>query len=171
MAAYTAASKAGAVDKVEGELTTFAASVNKNPSLAAFLNNPTIPRSEKTKQVDQIFDASKFSSITRNLFLTLSANGRLADSLEIVKGYSELMAASRGVISVTIISAEELKKKQLETIQLAVAKYLPAGKKVEIDTKVNPGILAGLQVLIDDKFLDLSAISRINELSQSIDSA
>lgn len=85
-----------------------------------------------------LFD-EKFSSITRNLFLTLGANGRLSDSLKIIDGFSgafhlltavfvncliifltflnlnsltELMQAGRGVIDVTIISAEEVKVTQ-----------------------------------------------------------
>lgn len=51
MATYTAASKAGALEKVESELTSFAEVVKKNANLAAFLSNPTIPRSEKTSKV------------------------------------------------------------------------------------------------------------------------
>lgn len=51
MATYTAASKAGALEKVESELTSFAEVVKKNANLAAFLSNPTIPRSEKTNKV------------------------------------------------------------------------------------------------------------------------
>eukprot|EP01033_Poteriospumella_lacustris_P012056 gene12056-8612_t len=171
MATYTAASKAGALEKVESELTSFAEVVKKNANLAAFLSNPTIPRSEKTSKVSHLFDESKFSSITRNLFLVLSANGRLGESLKIVEGYGELMQAKRGVVNITIISAEQLKKPQLESVQQAVAKYVGAGKKVEISTKVNPAILSGLQVLIGDKFLDLSVASRIGDISKSLDAA
>jgi F-type H+-transporting ATPase subunit O len=171
MATYTAASKAGALEKVETELLSFAEVVKKNANLSAFLGNPTIPRQEKTNKVSQLFDETKFSSITRNLFLTLSANGRLGESLKIVDGYSELMQANRGVVNVTIISAEELKKKQLESVQQALGKFIGAGKKVEINTKINPSILSGLQVLVGDKFLDLSVSSRINDISKSLDAA
>lgn len=81
------------------------------------------------------------------------------------------MQANRGIINVTIISAEELKKKQLESVQQAVGKFVGAGKKVEINTKVNPAILSGLQVLIGDKFLDLSVLSRINDISKSLEAS
>jgi F-type H+-transporting ATPase subunit O len=81
------------------------------------------------------------------------------------------MQAKRGVVNITIISAEQLKKPQLESVQQAVAKYVGAGKKVEISTKVNPAILSGLQVLIGDKFLDLSVASRIGDISKSLDAA
>lgn len=40
------------------------------------------------------------------------------------------MQASRGAVKVTIISAEALKKKQVETIQEAVMKIIGSGKPV-----------------------------------------
>jgi hypothetical protein len=42
----------------------------------------------------------------------------------------ELMQASRGAVKVTIVTAEALKKKQLETIQQAVQDFVGAGKVV-----------------------------------------
>lgn len=80
------------------------------------------------------------------------------------------MQASRGIVNVTIISAEELKKAQAEKITAAVGKLVGTGKKVEVRTEINPAILAGLQVMIGDKFLDLSAASRISEVSKALES-
>eukprot|EP00599_Poterioochromonas_sp_BG-1_P005828 CAMPEP_0173149682 /NCGR_PEP_ID=MMETSP1105-20130129/10477_1 /TAXON_ID=2985 /ORGANISM="Ochromonas sp., Strain BG-1" /LENGTH=171 /DNA_ID=CAMNT_0014064607 /DNA_START=196 /DNA_END=711 /DNA_ORIENTATION=- len=170
MATYTAASKAGLLEKVEAELTAFAEVVKKNPKIEQFLENPTVPRAEKTQKVGGLLDESKFSHITRNLFLTLSANGRLNESLNVIRGYQELLQAARGSINVTIISAEALKKAQVETIQKAVAK-IAGDKTLEVKLQVEPSILGGLQVLIGDKFLDLSVSSRVNELTKTLDAS
>jgi F0F1-type ATP synthase delta subunit len=43
---------------------------------------------------------------------------------------AELMQASRGAVKVTIISAEALKKKQLEAVQAGVMSFIGAGKSV-----------------------------------------
>jgi F0F1-type ATP synthase delta subunit len=40
------------------------------------------------------------------------------------------MQASRGAVKVTIISAEALKKKQLEAVQAGVMSFIGAGKSV-----------------------------------------
>ena len=42
------------------------------------------------------------------------------------------MQASRGAVDVTIISAEALKKKQVETIQQAVLKFVGDSKSVSV---------------------------------------
>lgn len=122
----------GVLDRVESELVAFAEVVKKNQNIAAFLNNPTIPRPEKSAKLTALFD-DKFSHITRNLFITLSDNGRAADALQVITSYVELMQAARGSTSVSIISAEPLKKKQLEAVQAAVTKIVGEKKSVSLN--------------------------------------
>ncbi len=99
------------------------------------------------------------------------------------------METSRGVVKVTITSAEPLKKKTLESIQSAVVSMAGAGKtvsyfcnkyiivflwyicQVQIETKEDPSILGGLQILVGDKFLDLSVSSRIAEVTATLESS
>lgn len=107
--------------------------------------------------------------MTRNLFLTLSLNGRVGEATKVIQQYQELMAESRGLVKVSVTTAEPLKKKQLETIQASVTKMVGAGKSVEIEQKVDPSLLSGLQLLVGDKFLDLSVNSRIKQLSAALD--
>lgn len=62
--------------------------------------------------------------------LTLAANGRIGEAGKVISNFSELMQASRGAVKVTIISAEALKKKQLDTIQAGIVSMVGAGKTV-----------------------------------------
>ena len=66
-------------------------------------------------------------------------------------------------------SAEPLKKKTLESLQAAILKIAGKDKTIDLTVEVNENILGGLQVLIGDKFLDLSVNSRINTLSKSLE--
>lgn len=79
------------------------------------------------------------------------------------------MAADRGSVKVTIISSDALKKKQLDTIQAGIISIVGAGKTIDIEAKVDESILGGLQVMIGDRFLDLSVSSRVTELSKSLE--
>jgi F-type H+-transporting ATPase subunit O len=170
-AVYTAASKIKALDTVETELKAFRETISKSVALSDYLKNPTIPRPDKVAQMGDIFDEKKFSYVTRNLFMTMAANGRVGDSVKVIDAFEELMQASRGAVKVTIISAESLKKKQLDTIQAGIMSMIGAGTSVEVETKVDESIMGGLQILVGDKFLDLSVASRVAELSKSLDSA
>lgn len=145
--------------------------LKKSPQLAAFLENPTIPRAEKTSRISALFDVSKFSHVTHNLFLTLAANGRIDLSQKVVSAYLDLMQESRGAVHVTIISAEALKKEKLDLVQKAVLKFVGTGKSVDVKLQVEPNIISGLQVKIGDKFLDLSVASRIAAITKTLDTA
>eukprot|EP00341_Mesodinium_pulex_P007418 CAMPEP_0116933120 /NCGR_PEP_ID=MMETSP0467-20121206/28839_1 /TAXON_ID=283647 /ORGANISM="Mesodinium pulex, Strain SPMC105" /LENGTH=211 /DNA_ID=CAMNT_0004613923 /DNA_START=50 /DNA_END=685 /DNA_ORIENTATION=+ len=171
-AVYTSASKAGMLEKVENELVAFSSTLKSSPSFAAFLSNPTIPRGEKAVKLEQLLgEEKKISHITRNLFVTMSANGRIGDASKVVSAFLELMDESRGVLSVVITSAEPLKKKTLESVQASVMAMAGPGKQVQITTKEDPSIIGGLQILVGDKFLDLSVSSRIAEVTSALESS
>jgi len=163
-AVYTSASKAGQLDKVESELLAIAQTASSSPAFAQFLENPLISRSDKEKTVTELLGSGKVSAVTLNLMTTLAGNARLSETSKIVDTYSQLMKASRGEVSATIISADPLTKAQTDAVASAMKNQVGAGKKVVLSTEVDPSILGGLQVQIGDQFLDLSVKSRIDEL-------
>ena len=103
--------------------------------------------------------------------MTLSANGRIGDVEKVVSAYTELMEASRGAIKVVVTSAEALPKKKQDTITSAVMSMVGKNAKVSMEMKQDPAILGGLQVLVGDRFLDLSINSRVQALSSTLESA
>ncbi len=170
-AIYTAASKAKSLDKVESELNSIVNTMKKSPAFGSFMTSPTVARDEKAKQLAGLLDEKQFSFLTRNTFLTLAANGRLSDVEKVVGAYTELMEASRGAIKVVVTSAEALPKKKQETITNAVMSMVGKNAKVTMEMKQDPAILGGLQVLIGDRFMDLSVNSRVQSLTQTLNSA
>lgn len=168
-ATYIAASKINQLDQVEAELKAFKTTILKQPNLASFLENPSVSRGQKQKQIDSMLDEKKFSHISRNLLMTMAANGRIKEAPKVISAFEEIMQAARGTVEVTIISAETLKEKELATITKGIMSMVAKGKTVNIANKVDGNILGGLQVMIGDTFLDLSVSSRVLELSATMD--
>jgi F-type H+-transporting ATPase subunit O len=166
-ATYMAASKAGTLDKVEGELNAIAKSAVASPAFKGFLENPLIPREAKSAQIEKLMKDSKASQITVNLCTTLAGNAKLADLPKVAATFSKLMKAKRGEVDATIISAYELPKKQSDQIAAAIKANSEGAKEVVISSKIDPSIIGGIQVQIGDKFLDLSIKSRIEEISRA----
>lgn len=171
MAAYTAASKAGSLEKVEAELLAFQDVLSKNSAFADYLSDPTVPKPDKTKMVADILGDKKISSITCNLLTMMSANGRVGDAAKMANEFSNLMEVARGNVNAEVISAEPLTKKQASAVESAVMSLVGKGKKVELAFSVNPEILGGLQVNIGDNVMDLSVASRVTELNGSLEGA
>jgi F-type H+-transporting ATPase subunit O len=168
-ALYTAASKASLLPKVEVEIAAFSAVMKKNEGFASFFKDPTISRGDKERMVDSLTEGKKFSYITQNLLVTMAANGRIGDASKVADTFIELMEASRGSVKATIISAEALKKGQAKDIEAAVMNMIGKGKKVDLTFKEDSNILGGLQVVLDDKVLDLSIAARVTDLNMVLE--
>lgn len=166
-ATYIAASKAGLLEKVEGELAAIAKTASTSTSFSGFLQNPLIARDEKSKQIEALMKDAKVSPITLNLCTTLAGNAKLADLPKVAATYSQLMKAKRGQVDATIISAHALDKKQSDQIAAAIKANSQGAQEVIISTKIDPSIIGGIQVQIGDQFLDLSIKSRIEEVSRT----
>ena len=152
-------------------MLAFKNTLSKSPDFNSFLENPAISRTEKMGKIEELLPADKISDVTRNLLVTLSANGRISEAGKIVSAYEEIMAASKGVVQATIISAEKLDKKTMDAVTKAVTGMLPSGQTAELSSKIDPSILGGLQVMIGDQFMDLSVSSRVAELATELESA
>jgi len=166
-ATYVAASKAGKLDQVEGELLALKDVASKNAAFAQFLDNPLISRTDKEAKIIELLSGSNASDITTNLMTTLAGNSRLGETTSIVDTYVELMKAKRGEVEAVIISADELTKAQKDAVAAAVTAQVGDGKQLVLSTQVDPSILGGLQIQIGDKFLDLSVSSKISEISRT----
>ena len=167
-AAYVSAAKGGKTAQVEGELNALAATLAKDAALSGFVKNPTIPRAEKVAAVEKLFEGSKASSITVNTLTTLAANARLGEVDKVIEAYATLMKAERKEVDAVITSATELTAAQTKKISAALKPHLKQGETVKLSAKVDPSLLGGLTVQIGDKYLDLSAATKIGAISRAL---
>jgi len=166
-ATYVAASKAGSLAVVEGELAGLSKAASESPAFAGFLDNPLISRDDKSSQIEGLLKEKNVSQITTNLCTTLAGNARLAELPKVAEVFGSLMKAKRGEIDATIISADVLTKRETEAVAAAIKETSKGASEVVISSKVDPSIIGGIQVLIGDQFLDLSIKSKIDEVSRT----
>lgn len=171
-ALYVAATKNGSLGAVETDVNEFKELVKGSPEFRTYLRNPIISRSDKEADLNRI--SKGMNETTRGFLGVLASNGRLGDVEKVIDRFQELMRAQRGLVAATVISAEPLNKKQLAKVKQAIAKgYLDEskGENLELEAKVDPSILGGLQIQIGDRFLDLSIQARVNKLHQTLSNA
>ena len=77
------------------------------------------------------------------------------------------MKAHRNEVDAIVTSATTLSNAQVRQISEALAAHTE-GKKVKLEAIVDESILGGLKVQIGDKFLDLSAATKIASVKRSI---
>ena len=131
------------------------------------MSNPIISRTDKAADVAKI--SKGMNETTRGFLNVLAENGRLPEINKIIGSFNTILNAKRGIVDATVTAAEELSAKQLKTITSAITSgYLEKGQQLKMEVNVDPSIIAGLQVQIGDKFLDLSVNSDIKNLEKVI---
>ena len=79
--------------------------------------------------------------------------------------YGSLMAAAKGEVNAIVTSAHEIKPAEMAEIRKQVEAVLEPGQtKVNIEVKVNPGLIKGVTIEVGDKFIDYSVASQLKKL-------
>mmetsp|Transcript_22196 Transcript_22196/g.71549 ORF Transcript_22196/g.71549 Transcript_22196/m.71549 type:complete len:200 (+) Transcript_22196:69-668(+) len=165
-ATYTAAYKGNLLETVETEMKALKATLEGNATLAQYVANPTVSRDKKMKDVEAMTE--QLSYVTKNTLSALAANARLGEVAKVIDAFETIMKAHRKEVDAVITSAEALTTAQTRAISKALAPHLKEGEKVILSAKVDPSILGGLTIQIGDKFLDLSASSKIASIQRAL---
>jgi len=169
-ATFTAASKQGCLEQVESELLAFKGVVASKPEFREFLANPTVSRQLKVDAVEKLFDGPKTSMVSKNLFMAMAGNARMADCDKVADCFVDLMKAKRGELDAVVTTAEPLTEENVAFVT-KLLKSKNDGKDMSITTAVDPTLIGGLTVKIGDKFIDLSVKSRIDTMTSVLRSA
>ncbi|KAG2231883.1 OSCP/delta subunit of ATPase [Thamnidium elegans] len=169
-ALYTAAARQNTLEAVEKDLKTLNSAVEKDSTLKAFLENPTINRAAKMEGINAVLSKSgKANQITQNFFETLAENGRLNQTAKVIASFGELMSAHRNELPLVVTSAKALDKATLNKIVESLQKStLAEGKKLLVSNKVKPDILGGIMVEVGDKSIDLTVSAKLSKLNKLI---
>ncbi|CAG8829951.1 14248_t:CDS:2, partial [Cetraspora pellucida] len=168
-ALFSAAAKTDNLNNVELELKQVKSAIKKDAKINNFLEDPSLNRNQKKLGVQEFLKQGKYCDITKSFFQVLAENGRLNETIKIVDAYTSLMAAHRGEILVTIITAKELEPKLSDKLKasLSKSKFVKPNQKLLIENKINPSILGGLVIEVgEDQTIDLSIASKIAKLNK-----
>lgn len=166
-ALFTAASKANSLNAVEKDIAQLSELIAKVPTFATYLKNPIVKRSEKVADLAKI--SKGMDGSTRGFLTVLAENGRLAELAKVIKTFGLLMDAKRGTVQATVTSASALSKAEVDLVKSQInTMFLTKGNTLNLQVKVNPELLGGFQVQVGDKFIDLSAYSQLNKVTQML---
>ena len=157
-------------------LTTLVQDVQKlaetyetSEELRRIMMNPLVAESAREATINEIADRLGLSPLGRNTAGLLAQRKRLFALKSIAEELDRLSDEKAGVARATVISAERLS----EAYEQRLVQELSAmtGKKIVLEQKQDPELLAGLIVRIGDRLIDGSAKARLAELSSQLLSA
>ncbi|XP_004675586.1 PREDICTED: ATP synthase subunit O, mitochondrial [Condylura cristata] len=164
-ALYSAASKQNKLEQVEKELLRVA-QLLKEPKMAASILNPHVKRSIKVKNLNDMTAKERFSPLTANLINLLAENGRLNNTPAIISAFSTMMSVHRGEVPCTVTTASPLDEATLTELKTVLKSFLSKNQVLKLEVKTDPSIMGGMIVRIGEKYVDMSAKTKIQKLSK-----
>ena len=129
------------------------------------LANPLVTPASKKGIIGDLAAALSLSPLARTALLLLADRRRLALLPDIAQLLTEMSDVRIGVIHAEVTTAIVMSDAYYEKVRLTLEKLM--GRKVVLDKKTDPTIIAGIVTRIGDRILDGSIRSRLVGLKQS----
>jgi len=153
----------GSTEETEQLLNSLKESYLGQKDFRALLGQPRIPRKVKKQLLHKVFDGRTPKTFTDFLDLLIDKNRQ--DILpDIADMFDTLADASRGVVRVTVRSWRPLSAAQQSGLQAKLERV--SGKKVTIETQVDPSLKGGLLVLFGDTVIDGTVAHRLKAIGE-----
>ena len=164
-ALYSAASAAGTVEKVAGDLHLVASTLRQYPKLRDALIQRVTPDRAKRAAVRRLF-GERVDPLTLQFLLLLIDKRRERIALDAETAFRKIADERQGIVRAQVTSAVPLSEAELQQTQDLLTRR--TGRQVIIDSRVDPAILGGLIVRIGDRLLDGSVRTGIHRLRQAL---
>mmetsp|Transcript_73271 Transcript_73271/g.177180 ORF Transcript_73271/g.177180 Transcript_73271/m.177180 type:complete len:289 (+) Transcript_73271:3-869(+) len=106
---------------------------------------------------------------TVGMLAELASQARLDLAAKASADFLEMVKVSRNAVDVTIVSAVELSDAQRSRVEAALSKgYVPEGQTAQVGYDVDPSILGGLLVHVENSTFDVSSQSLIRDMNEEM---
>jgi F-type H+-transporting ATPase subunit delta len=152
------------VDQVLGDMNYIVGANAETHDFELLLKSPIIGPSNKNAIFSQLFD--QFESVTKKFIELITVNGREGLLVEIANSFCNQVKEFKGIVPVTITTASAMSAETRDKI-LSKVKGLIHGT-IEVTEEVNPALIGGFIVKMDDKRIDASVANQLNNLKQHL---
>ena len=144
------------------DLTILKKIIIDNAELNRLISSPTFTSTDQLNVMNEIFKKQDISVLVKNLVNVLIRNRRINLLVSVINAYDLIMKSNSGEIIAEVITAAELKDDQKQEIVSNLKKL--TGKEIQIQSKVQPEIIAGIKVKIGSQMIDASVSTKLNNL-------
>jgi F-type H+-transporting ATPase subunit delta len=157
-AALDAADARGELPDVEDELFRFSRIVAGDDDLARILGNRSAPREGKSALLDRLL-SGKVSPVTERLVRNSLTSSHVHGAENEIERLSTAAARRRGQSVAHVVSAVPLTDPQEQRLVAALERIY--GRTMGLQVQVDPGVLGGLVIRVDDEVIDGSIANRL----------
>ena len=155
------------VVKIDDELNGFVGMIQSHDVLATIFTNPAIPASRKAALVKALMErAGPLSTPLQKLMLLLADRDRLVLLADLASVYRDRLLDHQRVIRGNVTTAVALDEQKLRFLEQGLSRA--TGRKVILDSTVDPSIIGGVVTRLGSTVYDGSVTTQLNRLKQSL---
>ncbi|MBI3985974.1 MAG: ATP synthase F1 subunit delta [Lentisphaerae bacterium] len=160
-----AAGATGEEARVGADLGAIAECLEMTPPLGELLRNPAIPSEAKGRVLEDCFKV-RVAPLTWNFLQLLAGKKREALLTAIAGEYARVMDEKEGRVRVGLAAAQPLNEPEREAMKRRLSEALK--KNVQLETTVEPELLAGIVLRVGDRLIDGSARGRLDRIREEL---
>lgn len=166
-ALFAVAKEKGTIEETGEQLDAVAEALS-NADVRAFFDHPNIGADAKLRALKEA-TAGKVSDYVSNSLQLLLQRGRSSAVGDVATAYKSIANEALGRAYAQVTSAFSLSPEQQDEVARRFSEM--TGKKVTVDTVVDPSLLGGIRVRIGDTLYDGSLSTKLAELERSFNNA
>jgi F-type H+-transporting ATPase subunit delta len=157
----------GDLEKAETDLASFAGLLSQHVVLATTLRHPAIPVAKKKAVVQGILDrAGSVSPVVAKLILLLAERDRLMLLPDLLRTYRDRLMDHQQVIRGDVTTAMPIDADKLRALEQGFARA--TGRKVILESKVDPSIIGGVVTRLGSTVYDGSVTTQLQKMKQNL---
>jgi F-type H+-transporting ATPase subunit delta len=156
----------GQLDGVVEEMTAFADAWDASPELRNAIENPLVAHAAKKAVIGALADQIGASPTTRHTALLLVDRRRAKALPYLARTLRELADARKGLLRAEVTTAAPLSDAYYARLQAQLETM--TGKRVVVDRRTDPSLIAGVVTRIGDRILDGSLRTRLQSLRDAL---
>ena len=154
------------LDALVDEFTRMATAYDASVDLRRALENPLVSHAQKKAVLTEVAESLGLGVVAKNTVLLLNDRRRMRILPGIAQLLREISDKKKGLLRAEVISAGPLSDSYYAKLQAQLEKM--TGKKIALDKKEDPALLAGVVTRIGDTIYDGSLLARLREMRTSL---
>jgi F-type H+-transporting ATPase subunit delta len=164
-ALFQVAIEQNVLDNVKTDFEQVKSLLVESDEFKNFLENPLISEFEKSKVITALFK-NKFSDLTYDFLQLLTKKKRSSILPDAAEEFNQLLLEHRNFVKGDLISAVDLSDEQTSKIKSNIEEA--TGKSVILKQHLDPKIIGGFIVKIEDIIIDNSIRFQLNKLRERL---
>lgn len=162
---FTLAKEKKLLDILKPDIELVSSVCQQSTDFILLLKSPVVKTSKKMALITSIF-SGKVNDLTLDFLHLITKNKREVHIPAICRNFLGLSRADQNIKSAVLTTATKINAETIKKIETLMGKDLNA--KIELSSNVNPEIIGGMVLRLDDKQYDASVATQLKKIKQKL---